>query len=63
MYIYDICIDLRILVSNTISILDDVTRRMSRVEQELLTLPGHLSSPPLLVRFVLLDISVLCNVL
>ena len=47
--IYVICIYLRILVSNTISISDDkcrltVTRRMSHVEQELLTLPQHLKS-------------------
>jgi hypothetical protein len=33
-----------------------VTRRVPLVEQELLTLPEHLSSPPHLVRFVLLDL-------
>jgi hypothetical protein len=62
MYIYFencVCqnhIYLCILVSNTISILDDarltVIRRMSLVEQELLNLPEHLSSPPVLVGFV-----------
>ena len=31
-------------------------RRVSLVEQELLTLPKHLSSTPVLVEFVLLDI-------
>jgi cell shape-determining protein MreC len=33
-----------------------LTRRVSLVEQDLLTLPEHLSSPPFLVGFVLLDI-------
>jgi hypothetical protein len=33
-----------------------LTRRVSLVEQELLTLPEHLSSPPFLRRFVLLDL-------
>ena len=33
-----------------------LTRRVSLVEQELLTLPEHLSSPPVLVGFVLLDL-------
>jgi hypothetical protein len=32
------------------------TRRVLLKEQELLTLPEHLSSPPVLVRFVLLNI-------
>ena len=33
-----------------------LTRRVPLVEQELLTLPDHMSSPPVLVRFVLLDL-------
>ena len=33
-----------------------LTQRMSLVEQELVTLPEHLSSPPLLVGFMLLDL-------
>ena len=33
-----------------------LTRQMSLVEQELLTIPGHLSSPPVLMGFVLLDL-------
>jgi len=37
-----------------------LTRRVSLVEQELPTLPEHLSSPRLLVGFVLLDLSFMC---
>jgi hypothetical protein len=44
-FIYLICIYLRILVSNTISISDDV-RAVPHVEQKLLTLPEHLILPP-----------------
>ena len=33
-----------------------LTRRLSPVQQDLLTLPEHLSSPPVLVGFVLLDL-------
>ena len=33
-----------------------VTRRVPHVEQELLSLPGHLCAPPVLVGFVLLDL-------
>jgi hypothetical protein len=33
-----------------------LTRRVSLVEQELLTLPEHMSSPPVLGEFVLLDL-------
>jgi hypothetical protein len=33
-----------------------LTRRVPLVEQELTTLPEHLSSPPFLVGFVLLDL-------
>ena len=43
--LFVIWIYLRALVSNTISTSDDV-RRASYVEQELLTLPEHLSSHP-----------------
>jgi len=32
------------------------TRRVPHVEQELLSLPGHLCAPPVLVGFVLLDL-------
>ena len=39
-----------------------VTRRVSLVEQELLTLPEHLSPPPVLVMFVFLDLFVFCVV-
>ena len=57
-FIYVICVYLRIQVYNTISISDDVRccltvkRRVLNMEQELLSLPVHLSSP----RFVLLDL-------
>jgi len=40
-----------------------LTRRVSLVEQELLTLPVHLSSPPVLVGFALLDVEFYMNVL
>jgi hypothetical protein len=33
-----------------------LTRRVSLVEQELLTLPEHLSSPPVVVVFVIFDL-------
>ena len=33
-----------------------ITRRLSLVEQELLTIPEHLSSPPVFSVFVLLDL-------
>jgi hypothetical protein len=33
-----------------------LTRRVPLMEQELLTLPVHLSSPPVLMVFVLLDL-------
>jgi hypothetical protein len=33
-----------------------ITRRLSLVEQELLTIPEHLSSPPVFSGFVLLDL-------
>ena len=33
-----------------------ITRRVSLVEQELLTIPEHLSSPPVFSGFVLLDL-------
>ena len=61
---YDVIyIYLRTLVSYEISISDDVlvsfnssTTGVTRVEQELLTLPDHMSSPPILEGFVLLDL-------
>jgi hypothetical protein len=61
---YDVIyIYLSILVSYAISISDDVlvsfnssTTGVTRVEQELLTLPDHMSSPPILEGFVLLDL-------
>ena len=61
---YDVIyIYLRILVSYAISISDDVlvsfnssTTGVTRVEQELLTLPDHMSSPPILEGFALLDL-------
>jgi hypothetical protein len=34
----------------------NITRRVPLVEQELITLPEHLSSLPILVGFVLLDL-------
>jgi hypothetical protein len=40
-----------------VGFLTRVTRQVSLVEQELLTLPGRLSSPRLLVGFALLDLS------
>jgi len=60
-FVYVICIHLRILVSNAISISDDVrvitvTRRVSHAEQELLTLPEHMSSSPNLAEFTLLNL-------
>ena len=62
--LYDVIyIYLSILVSYAISISDDVlvsfnssTTGVTRVEQELLTLPDHMSSPPILEGFVLLDL-------
>ena len=36
-----------------------LTRRVSLVEQELLTLPEHLSSSPFLVRFVFFVLSII----
>jgi hypothetical protein len=52
---------LRIPVSNTISYQMifasfNIARRVSYVEQELLPLPEHLSSHPVLVGFMLLDL-------
>ena len=60
-FVYVICIHLRILVSNMISISDDVrvitvTRRVSHAEQELLTLPELMSSSLNLAEFVLIDL-------
>jgi hypothetical protein len=37
-----------------------LTRQVPLVEQELLTLPEHLSSPRVLVGFVLLDLCAIC---
>ena len=40
-----------------------VTRRVSHVEQELPTLPEHMSLPPVFSAFVLLDHSFMYNIL
>ena len=40
-----------------------LTRRMPRMEQELLTLPEHLSSPPVLVGFLVLNLNLYVYVL
>jgi hypothetical protein len=49
------CIYLRILLSNTISCRLTVSQWVSHGEQELLSLPENLSSPQILVEFVLLN--------
>jgi hypothetical protein len=50
---------LSLLITDT-GFVTRLTRRVPLVEQELLTLPEHLSSPLFLVGFVLLDLSFMC---
>ena len=42
------------LIRDVTGFVTGVTRRVPQMEQELLILPKHMSSPPVLVEFVLL---------